>query len=100
MVYVTNAVHHNIHVTANIPAFTGMGEEDFRGIGWQAVMHPEDRERYLRDSAPRIAAHQPFAQVYRMRSLGESWPWVHEQAEPRRCDGIFAGYVATVYRIS
>lgn len=74
--------------------FTGRTLEQELGDGWLGGVHPDDRERCLRDDQAAFAAHREVRLEYRLRRADGQYRWVMDQGQPHFApDGTFAGYV-------
>jgi PAS domain S-box-containing protein len=65
--------------------YTGISVEDSEGHGWQAAIHPEDLDRYLKEWLASLASGHPFESEARFRraSNGE-YRWFLVRAVPLR----------------
>ena len=81
--------------------FTGNASDTLEGRGLEALIHPDERTRFLsaRDAA-RIAG-ESFGVQARLRFGDGSYRWVATQADPiRGADGEFAGWCGLVRDIN
>ncbi len=85
------------HVNARWCEFTGMSAEEARGDGWLRAIHPQDRQRVLREWESAHRGGQPFHAEYRYQRPDASVRWILDQvAADRDARGEFAGYIGTV----
>jgi PAS domain S-box-containing protein len=63
--------------------FFGIGYEDCVDFDWRTIIHPEDRERVLADSAAGEAALKPFILEGRYRRADGEWRWMRSESQPR-----------------
>jgi PAS domain S-box-containing protein len=61
-------------------AFTGQTDEERRGFGWLAAVHPEDREAAAALWQQAIKTHAPLSTVFRIRSAAGEWRWTSFRA--------------------
>ena len=81
-------------------AFTGQHEADALGLGWDAVVHPEDlpEMRHITDQARH--ARQAFSLDHRLRTASGDYRWAMETGRPRFDEsGKFLGHVGSVIDI-
>jgi PAS domain S-box-containing protein len=62
----------------------GIGLEELRGEGWQAMLHPDDRERVLKAWRESVANGTPFEQEERNRGADGQYRWFLARAVPLR----------------
>lgn len=63
-------------------ALTGQNLEQWRGDGWLAAVHPDDREPTRRRWFEGIARHAPFELEYRIVAADGSVRWSNDHAAP------------------
>jgi two-component system, chemotaxis family, CheB/CheR fusion protein len=63
-------------------AFTGQSRDDFRGFGWVAVVHPDDRDRAESGWRKAVAELTPVNEEVRIRSATGEWRWTNVRAAP------------------
>ncbi|MFN8652499.1 MAG: PAS domain S-box protein [Gemmatimonadales bacterium] len=74
--------------------FTGKTLTSQLGIGWEDVLHPEDRDRIHAAFAEAHRLREPFTAQYRIRRHDGEYRWVQDAGTPRYLpDGSFAGFV-------
>ncbi|HEV2558226.1 MAG TPA: PAS domain S-box protein [Microvirga sp.] len=77
--------------------FSGQCEETASGLGWLAVIHPEDRAMIAASFQDAAAHHRSFQIEYRVRRVDGVYRWVLDTAVPRfGTDGSFLGYVGSL----
>ncbi|SFQ21980.1 PAS domain S-box-containing protein [Tranquillimonas alkanivorans] len=62
--------------------FTGQAPEDVRGEGWLEAIHPDDRNRTLREWQQCISRGDRFSMEYRLWSAEHGWRWSKCDASP------------------
>lgn len=55
--------------------FTGLGGEDALGWNWEAVVHPDDRARFVGDWRAALTAGQPTESEVRVRAAKGEYRW-------------------------
>lgn len=74
--------------------FTGRTLEQECCDGWSGGIHPEDREKYLKQYFASFDARDPFVMQYRLRHKDGEYRWVTDSGVPRYdAAGGFLGYV-------
>jgi len=74
--------------------FTGRTFDQELGHGWLETVHPDDRERILRESAPPIARRERFNLLYRVRRHDGEFRSIEVFATPRQnVRGDYIGYI-------
>jgi PAS domain S-box-containing protein len=63
---------------------TGLGLQDLRGDGWQAMLHPEDRDRVLKAWRESVATGTPYEQEERHRGVDGTYRWYLARGIPQR----------------
>ena len=64
--------------------YTGTAFEDMRGLGWQAVHHPDDVGRVTEKFQQSIADEEPWEDTFPLRASDGSWRWFLSRALPVR----------------
>ncbi len=63
--------------------FTGVQIEEQLGQGWLQLVHPEDRDRVLRDYQASFDQGREFEFEYRLRHNEGSYRWIRDRGLPR-----------------
>jgi PAS domain S-box-containing protein len=63
---------------------TGLGLEELRGDGWQAMLHPQDRERVLKAWQESVRTGMPYEQEERHRGMDGTYRWYLARGTPQR----------------
>ena len=80
---------------------SGLTEAESLGYGWLGALHPEDRERVMREQAEHLAAGKNLRIEFRIRQPGGNVIWVLSQAVASRdAEGRLAGFVGTITEIT
>jgi PAS domain S-box-containing protein len=65
-------------------SYMGLALEDLRGHGWQTMLHPEDRDRVLRDWHESVVSGTPYEQEERHRGADGTYRWFLARGVPLR----------------
>jgi len=65
-------------------SYAGLGLEELRGGGWQAMLHPDDRERVLKAWRESVANGRPYEQEERHRGTDGQYRWFLARGVPLR----------------
>jgi PAS domain S-box-containing protein len=68
-------------------AFTGQTDDEVRGDGWIAAVHPDDRERVLATWREAVTTRALYACDYRLRASDGVYRWIEAHAVPLPGDG-------------
>lgn len=80
---------------------SGLSEKEALGSGWERALHPEDRERVVREWNEAARNSELFCSEYRFQRPDGHVHWVHGQASRLRTEGEEpAGYIGTVFDIT
>ena len=67
--------------------YSGLSVEDTKGSGWQAAVHPDDLDRYMRGRRESLAIGQPFESEARLRrAINGEYRWFLIRWAPLRDD--------------
>ncbi|AFZ65669.1 PAS domain-containing sensor histidine kinase [Deinococcus peraridilitoris] len=76
--------------------YTGLSVEATQGRGWEVVLHPEDRERYLARRLEAVRTGEPYVIETRFRAADFSYRWHLGRAGPVRSpEGQIIHWVGT-----
>jgi PAS domain S-box-containing protein len=79
----------------------GLSAAEARGQGWVRALHPDDRERILREWSSAAAAERPFVEEYRFRTAAGKVTWLQSTAIELCNDaGRVSGYIGTLTDIT
>lgn len=82
-------------------AITGYTQDEALGDGWMRAVHPDDRERLVREWRDATRRRAPFTNEFRFRTPEQRDVWALTGAIPVRvADGGIEGYIGTVMDIS
>jgi diguanylate cyclase (GGDEF)-like protein/PAS domain S-box-containing protein len=100
-IFRTDADGNCLQVNERWCALAGMSAEQARGRGWEATLHPEDRERVGREWHECARDRRAFEAEYRFRRADGQTVWLLGRATPELGgDGRIAGWVGTVTDIT
>ncbi len=81
--------------------FTGIRVEDQLGQGWLQLVHPEDRERVLRDYQTAFEEKREFEFDYRLWQKEGGYRWIRDRGLPRfDAQKLVIGYVGSALDLS
>jgi PAS domain S-box-containing protein len=90
-----------LHANAALTRYTGRGLDQFLGVGWAALIHPDDQERIYKICLNGFRSRRPFRMVYRLKYPDGIYAWIADTAQPRwRPDRRFAGYIGTMHEVA
>lgn len=74
--------------------FTGKRNEDYLGIKWLDLIHPEDRKFYLEMRNQAFNSKKSFSIQYRIRHASGKYRWIEGIYSPSfEVDGSYGGYI-------
>ena len=80
---------------------TGLSADASQGMGWQAAIYPEDRERVVCSWLEAVAAQAQYQAEFRLQHPDGTVTWVLSQANPERsAAGEVIHYIGTLTDIS
>ncbi|HUL58041.1 MAG TPA: ATP-binding protein [Anaeromyxobacteraceae bacterium] len=96
VVWTTDARGHADWYNARWYEYTGASQEESRGLGWQAVVHPDDAQRTAARWAMSVASGEPFEVEVRLRGADGQYRWHLGRGVPARAgDGSVLRWFAT-----
>jgi PAS domain S-box-containing protein len=76
--------------------FFGTSREEVIGTAWQALVHPEDHQRYVETFLDCVRRQTPFHAQARVRHASGDWRWIESHGIPRFSEsGEFLGYAGS-----
>ena len=72
------------HISQRVLDYSGLHFEDFLGLGWKRLMHPDDREDTERAFFQAIQTGGSYNVVHRLRRADGAYLWHHTKGEPLR----------------
>jgi PAS domain S-box-containing protein len=100
-VYQTDVEGRNVYLNRAGEAILGLSKEEASGAGWNASIHPEDRDRVVREYTEAIAAGRVFESEYRFKRRDGSVVVARGYATSLRSQaGTVTGYIGVVMDIT
>ena len=81
-----------VHVNARCLEYLGLSLGEMVGQGWAEILHPQDRDRYLREYRAAAAAQSGFQSLVRLRRRDGTYRWFEATGLPRFEAGGFVGF--------
>ncbi len=101
MIWVTDPVGRLEYVNRAYEDFFGISMEQIRSDGWQALVHPEDREAYVTPFLTALRERTPYQAQGRVARADGAWRWIESFGAPRFApDGTFLGMAGSSPDIS
>jgi PAS domain S-box-containing protein len=101
MIWIIDADRQCTYLNKQWLVFTGQTLEQGLGRGWQAAMHPDDREKAARIYLEANRRQAPFRLEYRLKHVADGYKWVVSTGSPRfHTNQEFIGYIGSVIDIS
>ncbi len=80
---------------------TGHSLNDLIKFGWADLVHPEDRENYLKTYLNAFKLNKPFSGEFRILNKNGEYRWLLATGNPRfQQDGVFTGYISSCIDIT
>ncbi len=96
IVWSTNAAGDQMGAIPEWQAFTGQSDDEVLGFGWASAIHPDDRERTVREWEAAIRGGGTFALEHRLRRFDGVYRSMAVRAVPVRDDaGAIVEWVGT-----
>jgi PAS domain S-box-containing protein len=96
IVWMTDANNNCIYISPYWREYTGRDPEKDLGRQWVEAIHPEDRDRAVRDVVIASKSGQPYRSEYRIKRADGQYGWILDHGVPYfHTDGSYAGYVGT-----
>jgi PAS domain S-box-containing protein len=86
LLFVTNSAGANIYTNPRFQEYCGLRAQDLLGTGWNAVVHPEDRERTACVWDRAVQSGTIYEAEHRFRRSDGAWRWFLCRAIPQRND--------------
>jgi len=81
--------------------FTGRKIEQELGEGWAEGIHPDDKEKCLREYFNAFDARETFILEYRLRRFDGEFRWIIDYGQPRyNASDVFDGYIGSCLDIT
>jgi hypothetical protein len=73
-----------VHINRRIREYSGLSLEEFRNLGWEKFLHPEDFEVTAKSFFRSVQTGESFSVVHRLRRADGEYRWHHARAEALR----------------
>jgi PAS domain S-box-containing protein len=73
-----------VHINRRVREYSGLSLEEFRDLGWEKFLHPEDFEETAKALFRSVQTGESFSIVHRLRRADGEYRWHHARAEPLR----------------
>ncbi|REK18791.1 MAG: PAS domain S-box protein [Planctomycetota bacterium] len=94
IVWWTNDVGEIVEDSPSWREFTGQSFDEFKGFGWQNMLHEDDRESANLLWRHCVATRSPYEIEYRLRHRSGQWRWTLARGVPLvESDGTLRGWV-------
>ncbi len=101
MIWVTDATGSRTYLSRSWYEFSGQTEETGLGLGWLAVVHPDDRELVKNTFLAANKCCEPFRLEYRLQHKDGEYRWMIDAATPwLGVNGQFKGYIGSAFDIT
>jgi diguanylate cyclase (GGDEF)-like protein/PAS domain S-box-containing protein len=100
-IFETDAEGRCVYINDRTCELAGVSAAEALGYGWQAALHPADRERVERAWERTVRTGEEFSLEYRFRRPSGEEVWVSGRAIPLRdAEGAVTGYLGSVADIT
>jgi PAS domain S-box-containing protein len=94
VVWITDESNRCTFVSNYWREFTGRDPRHDLGFNWADALHPDDRDRVIRELMEASKAVQPFRGEFRVRRADHQWGWLSYRGSPfSHADGSYAGHI-------
>ncbi len=83
LIWVHDAAGKILFVNRRWEEFFGITQEGARRVGWQAVLHDEDRIAYTESFVKAVRGKHAFQATARVRRADGEWRWIESHGVPR-----------------
>jgi PAS domain S-box-containing protein len=96
-IFQTDAHGKNTYVNETWMGFTGMTFDEAMGDGWIAAIHPDDRQKLIKEWNEKSEKGLESSSEHRLIHKNGNFIWVSGKAVPLfNTSGEFAGYIGTI----
>jgi len=100
-IFQTDATGRCTYTNERWREISGQSLEESLGFGWNQVLHPEDRERVLREWQECASQREEVFLEYRILDARKESRWISARVKPMlAADGAITGWVGTVEDIT
>nr|WP_320025374.1 PAS domain S-box protein [uncultured Acetobacterium sp.] len=94
LIWKTDLEGNVVYFNRSWSLFTGKQNEDYLGIKWLDLIHPEDRKFYLKMKNQAFQSKKSFSVEYRIRHDSGNYRWIEGIYSPsHEVDGSYDGYI-------
>ena len=94
LIWKTDLEGNVVYFNRSWSLFTGKLNEDYLGIKWLDLIHPEDRKIYQKMKNQAFRSKRPFSIQYRIRHASGKYRWIEGIYSPSfEEDGSYGGYI-------
>ena len=91
-IWMGDAEGRMVHVNARCLEYAGLPLEGMLGEGWSEILHPQDRERYVREYQAAAEARSDLHSLIRLRRRDGTYRWFEATGLPRLEGSSFVGF--------
>ncbi len=96
LIFMTDTEGKNLYINKGYLNYTGLTYSDVLGTKWQNIIHPVDREVYLRTVYRAFENQEPFRAELRIKRHDGQYGWILSSGVPRYTpNGLFLGFIGT-----
>jgi PAS domain S-box-containing protein len=99
-IFIMDPLGQCMYTNARYQQMTSLSFRETLGDGWNAALHPEDRERVFTSWYASARGHRTFSSVHRLLRKDGTVVWVRIHALEVVDDDSFHGYIGTVEDIT
>ena len=101
VVWMTDEKYSCTYISRYWREITGRDPDDDLGYKWIEALHPDDRDRAIRDLTTAGKLGQPCRGEYRVKRVDGEYGWLADHGVPfLRADGSYAGHIGTCIDIT
>ncbi len=101
VVWMTDANSSCTYISGHWREFTGRDPQQDLGYKWVEALHPDDRDRVVRDFVEACRTEQHFRGEYRVKRADRQYGWLSDHGVPFfHADGTYAGHIGTCIDIT
>ena len=101
LIWVTALDRRRTFVNRAYLEFGGLSFDEALAFDWRAIIHPDDIERILSESAAGEASLATFGLTARYRRADGAWRWLHSVSQPRwDGEGGHIGFIGVAHDVT
>jgi two-component system CheB/CheR fusion protein len=91
----------NVFINRYFLDFTGRTAEEILGLGWRAILHPDDADDYIAGFLDAVRGRRAYRKQVRLRRRDGQWRWFDSYGHPLfTLDRGYAGHVGMALDIT